>query len=204
MTTVFDIETDGLLDEMTKIHVMSWSNDMGEVKHTHDYDEMRYVLLNTGTLVGHNIIRFDIPAVEKLLGIKVKARLIDTLALSWYINHGRMKHGLEGYGEEYGVPKPVIKDWNTLTPQEYAHRCDEDVKINNRLWRDLSLKLGKLYKDTPEDKERLIDYLSFKLDCAREQEDLRWKLDVPKAQAAYDEISRLKEEKVEQLAEAYP
>jgi len=204
MTTVFDIETDGLLDEMTKIHVMSWSNDMGEVKHTHDYDEMRYVLLNTGTLVGHNTIRFDIPAVEKLLGIKVKARLIDTLALSWYINHTRMKHGLEGYGEEYGVPKPVIKDWNTLTPQEYAHRCDEDVKINNRLWRDLDLKLNKLYKDTPEDKDRLIDYLSFKLDCAREQEELRWKLDVPKAQAAYDEISRLKEEKVEQLADAMP
>lgn len=204
MTTVFDIETDGLLNEMTKIHVMSWSNDMGEVKHTHDYDEMRYVLLNTGTLVGHNIIRFDIPAVEKLLGIKVKARLIDTLALSWYINHGRMKHGLEGYGEEYGVPKPVIKDWNTLTPKEYAHRCDEDVKINNRLWRDLSLKLGKLYKDTPEDRNRLIDYLSFKLDCAREQEELRWKLDVPKAQAAYDEISQLKEEKVEQLADAMP
>ena len=40
MTTVFDIETDGLLDVMTKIHVLSWSNDMGEVKHTHDYDEI--------------------------------------------------------------------------------------------------------------------------------------------------------------------
>ena len=186
MTTVFDIETDGLLDELTKIHVMSWSNDMGEVKHTHDYDEMRYVLLNSETLVGHNIIRFDIPAVEKVLGIKVKARLIDTLALSWYLHHDRMKHGLEGYGEDYGVPKPVIKDWNTLTPQEYAHRCDEDVKINNRLWRDLSMKLDKLYKDAEADKDRLIDYLTFKLDCAREQEALRWKLDVDKAQAAYD------------------
>lgn len=204
MTTVFDIETDGLLDVLTKIHVMSWSNDMGEVKHTHDYDEMRYVLLNSETLVGHNIIRFDIPAVEKLLDIKVTARLVDTLALSWYINHGRMKHGLEGYGEEYGVPKPVIKDWNTLTPQEYAHRCNEDVKINNRLWRDLGLKLDRLYKDAEEDKDRLIDYLSFKLECAQEQEELQWKLDVPKAQAAYDEISRLKEEKVEQLADAMP
>ena len=204
MTTVFDIETDGLLDELTKIHVMSWSNDMGEVKHTHDYDEMRYVLLNSETLVGHNIIRFDIPAVEKVLGIKVKARLIDTLALSWYLHHDRMKHGLEGYGEDYGVPKPVIKDWNTLTPQEYAHRCDEDVKINNRLWRDLSMKLDKLYKDAEADKDRLIDYLTFKLDCAKEQETLRWKLDVDKAQAAYDEIMSLKVEKVEQLADAMP
>lgn len=31
MTTVFDIETDGLLDELTKIHVLSWSNDMGKL-----------------------------------------------------------------------------------------------------------------------------------------------------------------------------
>ena len=204
MITVFDIETDGLLDELTKIHVMSWSNDMGEVKHTHDYDEMRYVLLNSETLVGHNIIRFDIPAIEKVLGIEVKARLIDTLALSWYLHHDRMKHGLEGYGEDYGVPKPVIKDWNTLTPEEYAHRCDEDVKINNRLWRDLSMKLDKLYKDAEADKDRLIDYLTFKLDCAKEQETLRWKLDVDKAQAAYDEIMSLKVEKVEQLADAMP
>jgi hypothetical protein len=203
MTTVFDIETDGLLDELTKIHVLSWSNDMGEVKHTHDYDEMRYVLLNSETLVGHNIIRFDIPAVEKVLGIEVKARLIDTLALSWYLHHDRMKHGLESYGEDYGVHKPVIKDWKTLTPQVYAHRCDKDVKINNRLWRDLDLKLNKLYQD-PTEKDRLIDYLTFKLDCAREQEALRWKLDVGKAQAAYDEIMALKVEKVEQLAEAMP
>ena len=203
MTTVFDIETDGLLNEMTKIHVLSYSDDGKTVHHTHDYNEMREFFATRKTIAGHNIIRFDAPAVEMILGIKIEARMIDTLALSWYINHTRMKHGLEGYGEEYGVPKPVIKDWNTLTPQEYAHRCDEDVKINVRLLRDLDLKLNKLYQD-PEEKDRLIDYLSFKLDCAREQEALQWKLDVPKAQAAYDEISQLKEEKVEQLADAMP
>jgi len=203
MTTVFDIETDGLLDQMTKIHVLSYSDDNKTVIHTHDYDEMREFFLTRKTLVGHNIVRFDIPAVEKLLGIKVEARLIDTLALSWYIHHDRLKHGLEGYGEEYGVPKPVIKDWNTLTPEEYAHRCNEDVKINNRLYLLLNMKLNKLYTNE-NDKNRLIDYLTFKLDCAREQEELQWKLDVPKAQEAYDEISRLKEEKVEQLAEAMP
>ena len=137
MTTVYDIETDGLLDELTKIHVLSYSDDGKTVHHTHDYDEMREFFATRKVLVGHNHVRFDIPAVEKVLGIKVNARLIDTLALSWYLHHDRMKHGLEGYGEDYGVPKPVIKDWNTLTPQEYAHRCDEDVKINARLWRDL-------------------------------------------------------------------
>ena len=201
--TVFDIETDGLLDELTKVHVLSWSTDGKTVHHTHDYEEMRQFFTTTKVLVGHNIIRFDIPAVEKVLGIKVKSRLIDTLVLSWYLNHDRIKHGLEGYGVDYGVPKPVVKDWKGLTPEEYAHRCNEDVKINSRLWRDLDLKLNRLYQDQDE-KDRFIDYLSFKMDCAREQETIRWKLDVPMAQKAYDEIMALKEEKVEQLSDAMP
>lgn len=142
---VFDIETNGLLDVLDKIHVLSWSTDGKEVHHTHDYDEMRKFFTETEVLVGHNIIRFDIVAVEKVLGIKVKARLIDTLALSWYLNHDRVKHGLEWYGVEYGIPKPVIKDWDSLTPEDYANRCDEDVKINFRLWRDLQTKLKRLY-----------------------------------------------------------
>jgi len=201
--TVFDIETDGLLDKLTKIHVISWMGSDGNVHHTHDYEAMRLFFTEAKVLIGHNIVRFDIVAVEKVLGIKVKARLIDTLALSWYLNHERIKHGLEGYGVEYGVPKPVITDWSSLTPEDYAHRCDEDVKINTRLWRDLDLKLNRLYPDL-EDKDRFIDYLTFKMDCAREQEALRWKLDVPMAQKAYDEIMVLKEEKVEQLSHAMP
>jgi len=143
--TVFDIETDGLLDDLTKIHVLAYSYDGKEVFHCGDYDAMREFFEEQKVLIGHNICRFDIPAIEKVLGIKIKARLIDTLALSWYLNHHRIKHGLEGYGEDYGVPKPVIKDWNSLTYEEYAHRCSEDVKINWRLWRDLQLKLRKLY-----------------------------------------------------------
>ena len=201
--TVFDIETDGLLDDMTKIHVLSYSHDGKDIVSTGDYDQMRQFFTDGQVLIGHNIIRFDIPAVEKILGIKIKARLIDTLALSWYLNHQRIKHGLEGYGEDYGVPKPVIKDWENLTYEDYAHRCQEDVKINWRLWRDLDLKLNKLYQD-PAEKDRLIDYLSFKLDCAREQEALGWKLDVDRCQTAYDEIMRLKNEKEEQLADAMP
>ena len=201
---VFDIETDGLLDEMTKIHVLSWLGNDGEVHHTHDYEAMRIFFEEAPVLIGHNIIRFDIPAVEKILGISVdKSKLIDTLPLSWYLNHDRLRHGLEGYGEDYGVPKPVIKDWNSLTPEEYAHRCNEDVKINTRLYRDLDIKLNKLYQDKTE-KDRFVAYLMFKMDCAREQEDLRWKLDVDKAKAHLEEWEKLKDEKMEALADAMP
>jgi len=177
--------------------------DDGNVHHTHDYVAMRIFFEEADILIGHNIIRFDIPQVEKVLGVNIKAKLVDTLALSWYLNFNRGSHGLEGYGVDYGVPKPVIKDWNSLTPEEYAHRCNEDVKINTRLWRDLDIKLNKLYPDSGN-KWKLIDYLTFKLQCAAEQEALRWKLDVPKASKHLQEWEALKQEKTEALANVMP
>ena len=200
---VFDIETDGL--DSTKIHVISWMDDQGNVQHTHDYVAMRIFLEEAPILIGHNIVRFDIPAVEKVLGVKISARLVDTLALSWYLNHSRSlgDHNLASYGEEYDVPKPKVEDWVGLTPEEYAHRCNEDVKINARLWRDLDIKLKKLYPDEDE-KWRFIDYLTFKLQCAAEQEALQWKLDVTKAKGHLAEWETMKAEKIEQLADAMP
>lgn len=61
-----------------------------------------------------------------------------------------------------------------------------------------------MQQELSEEAWRLIDYLSFKMDCAREQEALRWKLDVTRTQEAYNQIMLLKEEKVKQLAEAMP
>lgn len=199
--TVFDIETDGL--DPTKIHVLSWEDELGKIQHTHDYVAMRIFFEEATILIGHNIVRYDIPAVEKILGIKVSATLVDTLAVSWYINHTRPKHGLEGYGEYYNVKKPEITDWENLTKEEYAHRCNEDVKINVRLWRDLDIKLSKLYPDVNH-KWDLLNYLTFKMQCAAEQEALKWKLDVDKANKYLAEWGDMKEDKIEQLAEAMP
>ena len=198
----FDVEADGLLDSATKIHVLSFTTGK-EVISTYCYEEMKAFFLSADVLVGHNIVRYDIPLVEKILGIKVKARLIDTLALSWYLNHNRTRHGLEFYGIDYGILKPMITDWENLSPSDYAFRCEEDVRINQRLWLDLSYKLGRLYKD-PKDLDRLVDYLTFKMECAREQEAIGWKLDVEKAKSHLDQLTAMKEDKTDQLAAAMP
>ena len=164
---------------------------------------MRSFFLNADTVIGHNIVRYDVPVVEKILDIKIKARIIDTLPIAWYINHHLQKHGLAQYGEMYGVPKPKIDDWEGLSPEEYKHRCEEDVKINTRLWRDLNLKLDKLYP-LSGNKDRLVDYMTFKMECAREQETLQWKLDVDKAEGHLQDWENLKAEKTEMLADAMP
>jgi len=199
---IFDIETDGL--DPTFIHVMSWEDDK-DIHSTSDYDEMRAVLMSAEELSGHNIIRYDLPALNKILGFTLAKhqRVVDTLPLSWYVNYDRSKHGLEGYGNDYGVPKPKIDDWENLTYEDYAHRCEEDVKINIRLYKELMYKLKKLYKDE-ESLDKCINYLTFKMDCAAAQEKLGWKIDYDKAKGHLDDLTALKEEKITELTKAMP
>jgi len=51
---------------------------------------------------------------------------------------------------------------------------------------------------------RYIRYLSFKMDCARGQEEEGWRLDYDKALRHHNELKVLQEEKVEQLKKAMP
>ena len=82
-----DIETDGLLENVSKIHCLSYliveeGKDHKIITLT-KYEDMRKLLLQKNLeICGHNIVRYDVPVLEKLLGIKITARLIDTLGLS--------------------------------------------------------------------------------------------------------------------------
>lgn len=198
---VFDIECDGF--NPTKIHCLSAKSEKG-LRSTISYDKMRSFFSDPDkTIICHNAKRFDVPVVERLLELKVKCRVVDTLALSWYLFPNRILHGLESWGVDFGVPKPVVTDWDGLTSEEYIHRCEEDVKINYKLWQKCWAYLLRLY-GTEEKAWKLIDYLMFKFDCARDQEDLRWKLDIPKCQEAFERLSLLKDVKVVELAKAMP
>jgi hypothetical protein len=144
---VFDIETDGLLEEATKIYCMSYTHK-GTIFTFTDYDDMRYTLNLWDTLIGHNIIRYDIPVAERILGIDLSRKLkIDTLALSWYLQPNRSKHGLEDYGVEFGYPKVEVDEdqWAEGNIDLMVERCNRDVEINYRLWKKQSKTLGELY-----------------------------------------------------------
>ena len=197
--TIFDIETDGF--NPTKIHCLSYIDGSGISQTLTDYDDMREFIRTTKVLVGHHIIGYDLPVLKKLLGVEPQGTIIDTLPLSWYLNFGRLKHGLESYGEEYGIPKPKIEDWSEQPLEVYVHRCEEDVKINLALWQDLERKLNRLYDG---DYMSVVRYLNFKMECLKKQEDLGWNLDVDKAQVLYDDWVLKSEEATEALTRAMP
>ena len=200
---VFDVEANGLLDKATKIHCLSYTSDGKDYKTIFDYSDMRDLILSQHGLVGHNIIRYDVPLIEKILGIKIKSRLFDTLPMSWVLNLNRPKHGLESFGEDFGIPKPQIDDWHNLTDKEYEYRCTEDVKINWCLWQDLLKRFMFLYKSKLE-LDKFFRYLEFKMDCAATAEKVGWKLDVELAQKCVADLTKQKADKEAELISVMP
>jgi DNA polymerase I-like protein with 3'-5' exonuclease and polymerase domains len=200
---VFDVEANGLLDDATKIHCLSYTTDGVIYDTLFDYDGMRDLLLNEQGLIGHNIIRYDVPLLEKILDIRIKARLFDTLPMSWVLNYNRPKHGLESFGEDFGIPKPKIDDWQNLTQDDYRHRCVEDVKINWKLWQDMLKRFMFIYKSKPE-LDKFFRYLQFKMDCAAEAERVGWKLDVDLAKDCVTKLTEQQSSKINELKGVMP
>lgn len=83
---IFDLETNGLLDEVSKVHVMAvrcLSTGKLRVFREHQMAEGLSYLDQFDLLVGHNIIKYDIPVLTKLYGYTRHWRsLRDTLVLS--------------------------------------------------------------------------------------------------------------------------
>lgn len=203
---IFDIETNGL--RPNKIHCLSacvfnTESDSVDIRTTYDYEDMLKFFNSGGTFVGHNIIMYDIPVAEKILGFKFTGEAVCTLALSWYLSEGRASHGLESYGKDFGILKPEVEDWEGLTQEDYKHRCEEDVKINVELFKQQLGKLNILYADRG-DLNKAVKYLSMVMKVHRNVYENPFKLDVKAAEVLLAKMEEEKEGKVLELKSAMP
>lgn len=173
--TVIDIETDGLLNNLTKIHVMGWWT-LGDksVSTTTDYNIMREVINSSDYIVGHYFELFDAIVLEDFLGVKI-SKVIDTLALSNYLREGRLKHSLESYQQEVGIAKVQVSDWIEGSEELYRERVTEDVKITTNLYFLLMRELKVLY---PGNYEEMAVFLSSYFSDYREHYRYPFKLDL--------------------------
>lgn len=204
---VFDCEGDGL--KPTKFYCLSWKDKDGNKGTITRYDEIRDFFQKYEMYVGHNIRRWDLPNLRRVVGIDNPKsdtrdyRVVDTLSLSWYLEPERKRNGLEYYGEDFGVPKPKIVDWHNQKLSDYIFRCEQDVEINFRLFEKQMEKLLSIY--VKEDQAlRFLKYLDFKMESAALAEESGWKLDIQKAKEALNELTTERDTKVEALARAMP
>jgi len=206
---IFDVESNGLLDQATTLHCLSYAIFDGKTELAKgsftDPSQIKEFILKQDTLVGHNIIAYDVPLLEKLLEIKIEAKLIDSLAMSFYLYpiKGQL-HGLAAWGEKMGFGKPVVEDWENQPIEVYIHRCESDVEINARSFHFMMDYLMDIYNDDIKAIQRLLGYLSFKMDCLREQEAEKIKLDVRLAEQSKLDLEFIIDEKITNLAKYMP
>lgn len=141
-----DIETDDL--NATVIWVMCWENiRTGEQGTCTSYDEIRNFFQQTAgsVYVGHNILKFDAPVLNRLAGLRLGiSRLVDTLVLSTLYNPSIPDgHSLDSWGQRIGYPKGVFNDWSHLSEEMIVY-CRQDVKVTAELFRRITKVLNKI------------------------------------------------------------
>lgn len=203
---VFDLEGDGLLDTITVVYCISLAiyqdNMLVESKSFTNIEEGIAYLEQEECIVGHNIIRYDLPVLKKLYNWTYTGIAIDTLGLSWYLHPDLKSHGLESWGERVGVAKPEIKDWKNLTIAEYVFRCEQDVIINSIILGNFVSYLKDIYHPHPI--LPIMRYLTWKLDCIREQEENPLIIDREHCKRVLYELNILVKEKEQQLTASMP
>lgn len=184
---VFDVESDGLLDDLTRIHCLVLRDlDTGAVMSCTDSDPNRpsirqglAVLRDCEEIHGHNIIYFDIPAIQKVYPRwTYKGVVRDTLLMArmWKSDIGRNdfalnrrgklpgqligSHSLEAWGYRIGLYKGTFgktTDWKDWSPsmQEY---CERDTQVNAALC--LLLRRAKLSPAAVETEMELAFFLA--------------------------------------------
>ena len=159
MALVFDIETNGFIPELDRLHCIMIHDT--ETHKLSRYDPVNLpvadsikVLEDADCIVGHFITGFDIPAIQKVYpNFKPKGRIIDTYiwAASVFPNikdtdfkrfrSGQLpasligSHSLEAWGYRLGVYKGEFAkqtDWSVWTPEMSAY-CEQDVTVTLRL-----------------------------------------------------------------------
>ena len=171
MKYVFDVETDGLLFDCTKVHCIVLKDiDKNEIL-TPTVDQALELLSNAELIIGHNIVKFDIPVLKKLYGFKTKAKVFDTIVATRLIwsdlmesdmrrvhnkNYPRNlvnKHSLKSWGVRLGNYKQhITTDWQTFT-KEMLEYCIQDVEVTHTLYQKI---LEKKYSEQSLELEHLI------------------------------------------------
>lgn len=172
---LFDCETDGLLHELTVIHCIAIKNLLtGEVIRANDHgsaftiEQALHVLMEADGIAGHNILAFDIPAIQKVYPwFKPKGLLRDTLLMSRLIytdltdrdfkfvrRHPSLgknligSHSLEAWGIRLGEWKgdyakemkaKGIDPWARWN-QAMDDYCYQDIVVTEKLWEKLLAK----------------------------------------------------------------
>ena len=205
MQIVFDIEANGL--QPTKVWVIVATELSTSETHTFSGDTLLafndYIAgLGECEIIGHNIIGYDIPVLEQLLGTDFsKCKVTDTLVMSRLANPSREGgHSLRNWGEKYlNQPKGEHNDWDNFS-QDMVDYCEQDVNVNVLVYKRLLLDLADFGAESISLEHRVQSIIS-------QQIKTGWTLDQEKAFILLAELKEKKydlEDKVHEVFKPLP
>jgi hypothetical protein len=155
---VFDIETDGLYDKVTKVFCIVIYDINREETFAYGPDRIDDALAHLATgdvLIGHNVIFYDVPVLQKLHSFNCKARILDTLICTRLIwpkeklydldvqlypevpKNYRGMAGLKAWGYRLSDNKIEFKDFSEYSEEMLVY-CKQDVLVTSKLWRHIA------------------------------------------------------------------
>lgn len=167
MRAIFDLESNGLLDELDTIHCISIfdmdqqnrAKDANKIYHGDSLPEALEILQEADEIIGHNIIAFDIPALQKVYpSWSPKGKVTDTLVLSRLIHADLMatdanraeqppefletkkywgSHSLKAWGYRLQVMKGDYDGGWEHCSQEMLDYCKQDSAVTFQLYKRL-------------------------------------------------------------------
>jgi len=154
---IFDIETDGLYDQATKTFCIVIYDVTRAETFAYGPDRIDDAIAHLATadvLIGHNIIFYDLPVLQKLHSFVAKARIIDTLICTriiWpkeklydldieqYPNVPTKIRGnasLKAWGWRLADNKIDFKDFSEYS-EEMLTYCKQDVQVTLKLYKHI-------------------------------------------------------------------
>lgn len=219
---IADIESDGLLDTITKIHCLVIKDKSTGVNHRYSPSQIREGLEHLSTfdlIVMHNGIAFDYPAIRLLHPDIVLPTILDTLVVSRLVfpdikdrdfrardakqnpdmpmkMYGR--HSLESWGYRLGKLKGEYgktTDWKLYTP-EMLDYCELDVDVTDVLYEYLLPHIAD-----QGDQAIWIEHEFAKI--IHRQVERGWAFDEKKAVTLYGELVARRQEIAEEMTKTF-
>ena len=206
---VFDLESNGLLDTVSTIHCIVLRHvETDEVKAfgPDDIQDALDILTDAEEVIGHNIVNYDIPALQKVYpGFIVKGIVTDTLILSRLIATTLPETDTIRYQKDpvafprrlvgshslkaWGLRIANLKDdydggWETFS-QEMMDYCIQDTSVTYTLYHKL------MEKEFSEQSIRLEHKMA--VICERIGNN-GWTFDTKKAQLLYGKLAQERNE----------
>ena len=163
-----------------------------------DPDTLSEALRGSVSVVGHNLIGYDMPVLERLWGITVAPeRVLDTLVLSRLYEPSKSGgHSLRNWGECLGFPKGDHTDWSQLS-QEMIDYCIRDVEVTEAVHQNLMQNMTCFSPNCIE--------LEHKVQASVQQQEINgWTLDQPLARDLCATFKERMNEIEEELQQKFP